>query len=184
MAAMDWMADENGDRARVYGACAGWAGTRALPSGRPVKRNTVPSQRASHAARGKSSGEPCKSSRKIAITSRRAAICGWRNRSIRKKVIGHSMSGSQRGLAGGSGLRHLRRALALLHQPARQHGGGILLEPLVEKRADFLPEIGGMAEAREFIALQRGARSRENEFPRGLRLLAVHKGLLEAEVVK
>src|SRR6267142_794837 len=104
MAAMHWMADKNGDRARVYGACAGWAGTRALPSGRPVKRNTVPSQRASHAARGKSSGEPCKSSRKIAITSRWAAICGWRNR--------------------------------------------------------------------------------EKEFPRGLRLLAVHKGLLEADVVK
>src|SRR5436309_10984496 len=61
---------------------------------------------------------------------------------------------------------------------------GILLEPLVEKRADFLPEIGGMPEAREFIALQRGARSRENEFPRGLRLLAVHKGLLETDVVK
>src|SRR5882724_1864329 len=184
MAAMDWMADENGDRARVYGACAGWAGTRALPSGRPVKRNTVPSQRASNAARGKASGELCKSSRKMAITSRWAAICGWGASPIRKKIIGRGMSGSQRWLASGSGLQRLRRALALLHQPARQHGGSILLEPLVEKRADFLPEIGGVAEAREFIALQRGARGREKEFPRGLRLLAVHEVLQETGCLK
>ncbi len=184
MAAMDWMAEESGDKARVYGACAGCAAARELPSRRPLKWNTLPSQRASHAARGKASGELCKSSRKIAITSRRAAICGWRNRSIRKKVIGHGMSGSQRRLAGGSEVQRLRRTLALLHQPARQHGGGVLLEPLVEQRADLLSEIGGMAEAREFIALQRGARSREKEFPRGLRLLAVHKVLLETVFVK
>jgi len=184
MAAMDWMADESGDRARVYRACAGCAGARELPSRQPVRRNTLPNQRASHAARGKARGELCKSSRKIAITSRWAAICAWRNPSIHKKVIGRGMSGSQRRLAGGSGLQHLRRTLALLHQPARQHGGGILFEPLVEQRADLLSEIGGVAEARKFIALQRGAGSREKEFPRGLRLLAVHKVLLETVFVK
>ena len=184
MAAMELMADENGDRARMCGACAGCAGARALPSRRPVKRNTLPSQRASRAARGKASGELCKSSRKITITSRWAAICGRENRPIRKKVIAHGMSGSQRWLVGGSGLQHLRRTPALLHQPARQHGGGSFLEPLVEKRADFLPEIGGMAEAREFIALQRGARSREKEFRRGLRLLAMHEVLLETAYLK
>ena len=184
MAAMDWMADESGDGARVYGACGGCAGARTLPSRRPVKQNTLPSQRARHAARGKSSGELCKSSRKMAITSRWAAICGWGASPIRKKIIGHGMSGSQRWLASGSGLQRLRRALAQLHQPARQHGGGILLEPLVEERADFLPEIGGVAEAREFIALQRGARSREKEFPWGLRLLAVHEVLQETDCLK
>ena len=184
MAAMEWMADENGDRARVYGACAGCAGARALPSRRPVKRNTLPSQRASHAARGKSSGELCKSSRKIAITSRWAAIGRRRNRPIRKKIIGHGMSGSQRWLVGGSGLQHLRRTLALLHQPARQHGGGILLEPLVEKRADFLPEIGGMAEAREFIALQEVREAERRNSHGGLRLLAVREVLLETAYSK
>src|SRR5712664_612810 len=184
MAAMDWMAGERGDRARVYGACAGCAAARELPSRLPVKRNTLASQRASHAARGKASGELCKSSRKIAITSRWAAIGGRGTRPIRKKIIGHGMSGSQRRLASGSGLQRLRRALALLHQPARQHGGGSLLEPLVEQRADLFSQIGGMAEAREFIALQRGARSREKEFPRGLRLLAVHEVLLETVFVK
>lgn len=47
------------------------------------------------------------------------------------------------------------RALQLFHQPARQHGGGILLHPKIEKRGDLLAEIGGMAETREFIALER-----------------------------
>lgn len=183
MAAMEGRAEETGDGARVYGACAGCAGARELPSRWPGKRNTLPSQRASHVARGKSSGELCKSSRKIAITSRWAAIGGRGTRPIRKKVIGRSMSGSQRRFPSGSGLQHLRRALALLHEPARQHGGGILLEPLVKQRADLFPKISGMAEAREFIALQRGARSREKELPRGLRLLAVHTDLLENSCV-
>jgi len=57
-------------------------------------------------------------------------------------------------------------------------------EPLVEQRADLLPEIGGMAEAREFIALQRGARSGEKELPRRLGFLAMHTVLLEDRAVE
>ena len=64
MAAMDRMADESGDGSQVYGAYAGCAAARELPSRRPLKRNTLASQRASHAARGKASGELYKSSRK------------------------------------------------------------------------------------------------------------------------
>jgi hypothetical protein len=79
-------------------------------------------------------------------------------------------------------VRSLRRTLALLHQPARQHGGGILLQPRVEKRGDLFPEISGMAEAREFRALQRGARGGEKKLPRGLGLLAVHAVLLEYDM--
>ena len=184
MAAADARVGERAGRARGCEARARSAGARELRSRRPMNRNTVPSQRASKTAMGKARSELCKSPRKIAITSGWAAISARRGRPIRKKVIGHGMSTFHRRLAGGNGLQHLRGALALLHQPARQHGAGILLEPLVEKRADLLPEIGGMAEARELIALQRGARSREQELPRGLGLLAVHEGLLETVFIK
>jgi len=178
MAARDWRADQSGGRARVCGACAGRAGARKLGSRHLVEANTPPSQRPSNRTSVNSSGELCKSSRKMAITSRWAAISGRRPRPVRKKIIGHGMSAFRRRFGRGSGLQHLRRTLALLHQPAGQHGGSILLEPLVEKRADLLPEIRGMAEAREFVALQRVTRSRQKELPRGLGLLAVHTALL------
>ena len=153
MAAVDWKAGKNADAARVCEGRAGMAAGTEVHSRRPAKRNTLPSQRASNRASVGFSGELCKSSQKMAVTSRWAAICGRGTRPIRKKIIGHSMPASRRRFARGSGL-HLRRALALLHQPARQHGGGILLQPKVEKRGDLFPEIGSMAEAREFIALQ------------------------------
>ncbi len=179
MAARDWRADEGGGRARVYGACAGCVGARKLGSRQLVEANTPPSQRARNRTSVNSSGELCESSRKMAVTSRWAAIGGRRPRPIRKKIIGRSMSAFRRRFARGSGLQHLRRTLALLHQPAGQHGGSILLEPLVEKRADFLPEIRSMAQTREFVALQRVTRGREKELPRGLGLLAVHTALLD-----
>jgi hypothetical protein len=116
--------------------------------------------------------------RKMAFTSSRASICGRRDRPIRKKIIGHGMSVFGERFAGGSVFQHLLRALPLFHQPARQHGGGILLHPKIKKRADFLAEIGGMAETREFIALERVSRSREQKLPRGLGLVMVHRGLL------
>jgi hypothetical protein len=179
MAAMDRGVERSGDRARMYGACAGCALTRMASSPNRVNGNTLPSELASNSATVKFSGELCKSSQKMAITSRWTAIWGRGTRPIRKKIIGHSMTASRGRFARGSRPRHLRRPLALLHQPARQHGGGILLEPLVEKRGDLFPEISGMAEAREFIALQRGARGREKELPGWLGLLAVHAVLRE-----
>src|SRR5882672_3589321 len=184
MAAADARVGERAGRARGCEARARSAGARELRSRRPMNRNTVPSQRASKTAMGKARSELCKRPRKIAITSRWAAICGRRNRPISKKVIGHGMFTFHLRLAGGNGLQPLRGALALLHQPARQHGAGILLEPLVEQRADLLPEIGGMAEAREFIALQQGARSGEKELPRRLGFLAMHTVLLEDRAVE
>ncbi len=59
-------------------------------------------------------------------------------------------------------------ALALVHEPAGEHGGGVFFEPLVEQGRNFLPEIGGVGEPCEFVALQAVARSREQELPRGL----------------
>ena len=178
MAAVDWKAGKNADAARVFEGRAGTAARTESYSRRPAKRNTLPSQRASKRASVGFSGELCKSSQKMVITSRWATICGRRTRSIRKKIIGHSMPASRRRFARGRGI-HLRRALGLLHQRASQHGRGILLKPLAEKRGDLFPEISGMAEAREFIALQGGARGREKELPGGLGLLAMHEVLLK-----
>lgn len=182
MAILGRMVGERGGAARLCEGRAARAAGMELHSRRPVKRNTLPSQRASNRAIVKFSGELCESSRKIAITSRWAAISGRGNQPIRKKIIGRGMSGSRRRFARRSGLQHLRRTLALFHQPARQHGGSVLFEPLVEKRADFLPEIRSMAEAREFIALQRVARGREKKLPRGLGLLTVHAALQDNNI--
>ena len=116
--------------------------------------------------------------RKMAFTSRGASVCGRGGRPIRKKVIGHGMSASRERFGRGNVLLPLLRAFPLLHQPAGQHGCGILVHPKVEKRANLLAEIGGMAETGEFIALQRISRSREKKLPRRLGLVVVQRGLL------
>jgi|SRR5580704_10104745 len=116
--------------------------------------------------------------RKMAFTSRGASVCGRRGRSIRKEIIGHGMSASREKFRRANVLLPLLRAFPLLHQPASQHGCGILVHPKVEKRANLLAEIGGMAETGEFIALQRISRSREKKFPRWLGLVVVQRGLL------
>jgi hypothetical protein len=118
------------------------------------------------------------------FTSSWASICGRRDRAIRKKIIGHGMSVFPKGFPGGSVFHYLLRTLPLLHQPARQHGGGILLHPKIEKRADLFAEIGGMAETREFVALERVSRSREKKLPRRLGLVMVHWGLPESDESK
>lgn len=74
-----------------------------------------------------------------------AAIYGRRSTPIRKKIIGHGMLVLRSNFTGMSRLRFARRSFALLHEPARQHGARVFLEPLIEKRANFLSEIGGMA---------------------------------------
>ncbi len=121
---------------------------------------------------------------KVAETSSCAAICGRWNRSIRKKIIGHGMSVLRGWFVGGSDFLCRRRTFALLHQPARQHGCGTFLHPLVEKSSDLLAEIRSMAEAREFIALQRDSRSREKELPRRFSFAIGHVGLLAESRLK
>jgi hypothetical protein len=124
------------------------------------------------------------SERKELFTSSRTSICGRRDRPIRKKIIGHGMSVFRERFAGGNIFQHLLRPLLLFHQPASQHGGGILLHPKVEKRADLLAEIGGMAETREFVTLERVSRSREKKLPRRLGLVVVHWSLPESGASK
>jgi hypothetical protein len=81
----------------------------------------------------------------------------------------------------GNLLLRLLGAFPVLHQPARQHGRGTFFNPQVEQRANFLAEIGGMIEPREFKTLQRIVRSGEKKLPRGLSFATVHAGLLVAE---
>jgi hypothetical protein len=178
MAAVDTMLGERRCGARGCEALVKNAEACGLPSLRRMTLDTLLNHWVSKAIRGKAGGELRKMPREIAITSRWAAVCGRRDRPIRKKIIGHGVFALQRRIAGGSGLQHLRRTLALLHQPAREHGASILFKPLIEKCADLLAEIGGMVETREFVALQRSARSREKELPRRLGLVTGHASLL------
>src|SRR6266852_824386 len=94
-------------------------------------------------------------SRKIGFTSSGASICGRRDGAIRKKVIGHGVPVSRECFGMGSVLLSLRGPFPLLHQPAREHSCRIVLHPKVKKRTNFLAEVGGMAESREFVALER-----------------------------
>jgi hypothetical protein len=57
---------------------------------------------------------------------------------------------------------HGRRlqGLMVIEHPAGEHGFGGLLDPLIDQGGNFLPQVRSMVEAREFKALQRGARSR------------------------
>ena len=157
---------EGGRRARLCEAFNWNAGARGwMPLGRMTLGTPPgPSDRAFMDA-----GAGCKvqmEHRKMAFTLSGASVCGRRGRAIRKKIIGHGMFASRERFSRGNVLLPVLRAFPLLHQPAGQHGCGILLHPKVEKRANLLAEIGSMAETREFIALQRISRSREKKFPR------------------
>ena len=109
------------------------------------------------------------------------AVCGRRSTPIRKKIIGHGMFLPRATFTRVRGFRLVRGRFALLDEPARQHGASVFLEPLIEKRANFLAEIGGVTQAREFVALERVARGREKKLPRRLRLGTKHRGLLTGE---
>jgi hypothetical protein len=128
--------------------------------------------------RGKTGGKLLMERRKMAFTSSGASICGRRDCPIRKKIIGHGMPVFPKCFRGRNVLLRLLRAFPLLHQPARQHGRGVLFHPKIEKRGNFFTEIGGVAETREFVALQRIARSGEKKLPRRLSFAMVHASLL------
>jgi hypothetical protein len=92
------------------------------------------------------------------------ANCGRRGRLIREKIIGH-------GFAAPIAVydRFFRpRVFALAYQPARQQRHCILFQPRIQQMGDLPTEIRGMVQAREFVALQGIAGSREKELPGGL----------------
>jgi hypothetical protein len=95
------------------------------------------------------------------------ANCGRRGRLIREKIIGHGL----RGFAGSIAVyrRFFQyRMLALPHQPAREQSRCVLVQPRIQQLRDLLTKIGGMVQAREFVALQGIAGSGEQELPGGL----------------
>lgn len=111
-----------------------------------------------------------------------AARTVWMNDTIRQKIIGHRMAVCGRRFGGGLVRRGLGfsgeyGALALLDQPAGDHGVGVFVEPLVEQGRDFFAEIGRVTEAGEFVALQSIAGSGEKELPGWLGAIGVHGAL-------
>jgi len=91
---------------------------------------------------------------KTFTASGRTANYGPRGGSIRKNIIGHRMRSVAVRLGCGKRFGSTCAALALLEEPSRKHGGGVFLDPLVEKRGNLLAEIGGVAQPRKFKALK------------------------------
>ena len=108
--------------------------------------------------------------KKAAKTSSYGARNSLRAPRIRQKIIGHARGTfalcfwrSRRGVA-----------FRMFKKPPCHHCRSEFFDPLVQDRAGFLSEIGRMSEARQFVALQRIARSRQQEFPRGTGVVSGH----------
>jgi len=106
------------------------------------------------------------------------ANCGRRGRLIREKIIGHGLRGFAGSVAVYRRFLH-QRVLALPHQPSREQSRCVLLQPRIQQLRDLLTKIGGMVQAREFVALQGIAGSGEQELPGGLSF--VIQGVLREE---
>ena len=167
-------------QARLCEASNRNAGARECKPIRHTTPGTIPGRGGHGVVSEIASGKLQIEHRIMAFTSSGAPVCGRHNRPLPENIIGHGMSVFRERFTRCSVLLRLLRVFPLLHQPARQHGRGIFLHPKVEQRANFLAEIGGMVEPREFKALQRVARSREKELPRGLSFAMVHARLLVA----
>lgn len=109
-------------------------------------------------------------------TSGLAPVFGLWSGPIRKKVIGHGMRRVAARFALGKHFRNAQRAFTLLQKQPREGCVGVVVHPLIDQRANFLAEIGGMREPRQFKALQRILRSREKKLPRGLGRTNGHGG--------
>ena len=122
------------------------------------------------------------SPRRASERSVAAARNVWASETIRQKIIGHRMAVGGKRFGGGLlrrglGVRGLNCALALLDEPAGDHGVGVFVEPLVEEGRDFLAQVGGVGEAREFVAVKRVAGSGEKKLPRRLGAVVGHVAL-------
>jgi len=129
------------------------------------------------------------SSRKAGESSVAVARKVWANESIRQKIIGHTMAvGGHRFGSGiirsGLDIRGAQVAFAHLEENSSDHGVGILVEQLVDKRINFLAEIGRVTEAREFVAVKSVAGSGKKEFPRRLSAANGHGALQWTRVAR
>jgi hypothetical protein len=157
-----------GGRAREWAALAKGVAARDFDTLARAPRSTRVGNEASQSVGGIFSSMAARKLQKSYKSSRWASVYGLRGRPIRKKIIGREMRSIAPGLGFGKWFRNARRPLALLQKQARQHGGGVLFQPLIQQGADFLAEISGVRETRQFKALQGVARSREKELPRRL----------------
>lgn len=128
-------------------------------------------------AAAKNKPERHETSRRADQTSGSSTGSARRNDTIPQKVIGRTTPLVFWGCGRGNSLFAEDGALALIHQPARQHGRGIFLEVLIQERPQFLAQIRRMSEAGKFIALQGIAGSGEKEFPGRLGVIGVHENL-------
>ena len=106
----------------------------------------------------------------------------WASETIRQKIIGHRIPVRGSGFGGGlvrrrQGVRGVNGALSLLDQPTGDQGVGVLVHPLVKEGRDLLAQVGGVGEAREFVAVKRVARSGEKKLPRRLGAVVGHVAL-------
>src|SRR5712672_1379942 len=127
----------------------------------------------------------------VGCRSRAGAKIGRRARLIREKIIGHSLRRFAPHISRRTAVAICRRgygwlallarggAFALLHQPTRQHGRGVLFEPGIEQLRDLLAEIGSMAQTRKFVTLKGIAGRRQKKLPG--RLGFVIQGDLQGE---
>jgi len=113
-----------------------------------------------------------------------AARGTWWHGTIREKIIGHRMSVGVIGLCRRRFFGGEDGKLALLDEPARQHGGSVFFKPLIKQSSDFLAEIGSVSEAGKLVGLQGGAGSGEKKFPRSLGTELGHEALLTAGLRK
>ena len=169
-----------------------WLRARRTPQLCPL--GTLPRRITRSVIRDGRGGEASLKNLEMSRTSRGTANFGRWDGSIRKNIIGHRMrdgawNGTARGIVRGMAVRGKQflargvfggagRPLALLDQPAREQGAGILFHPLIKQSANLLAEIGGVGKAREFVALERVARGREKKLPRRLGWGTGHVSLL------
>lgn len=91
-----------------------------------------------------------------------------RSRSAVRVAVGASRAFTR---LGGGG------TLALFHQPASEHGGGVFFQPGIQQLSDLLAEIGCVAEPGKLVALQGIAGRREQKLPRWLGFIGVQGDL-------
>ncbi|OLC97048.1 MAG: hypothetical protein AUH86_08370 [Acidobacteria bacterium 13_1_40CM_4_58_4] len=182
MASEEWMRGSSGVWARGCAALEKRIALREWHASPSENRRTPARERVSVAPSSEFSGNLRFSSPKIVLPSCGAAVYGRRRVPLRKNIIGHRMPVRRQRFIGPSGLCIAQRPFVLLDEPARQHGASVFIQPFIQQCANFFAEIGGMAETRKFKALQRVARGREKELPRGLHFGTGHVGLLESNI--
>ena len=173
-----------GRETHVEGLAGGTQQTRAMQpgaikaQGEPQKTVTMDGARAEKQASNE------KQVRSAGESSATTARCTGQRSTIRQKIIGRSVAvaipvgGSN---FGSNGIfRGKDGAFTLLHEPASEHGGSVLFQPLIEELSDFLAEIGSVSEAREFVGLKSSARRGEKKFPGSLGAELRH-GVLRSE---